>query len=446
MYLKRWLLAVALLIWPLQALGVSTSVVISELQTGSQASATQEFVELYNASAVSIDLTGWRVQYKSATSASENGSWSTKANLAGQIPGHGFFLVAPQTYLSSADAAMSSGLAASGGHIRLLDAAGGTIDIIGWGTANAPEQQAATAPQAGQSLERLAGERSPGGGNGYDSDNNSTDFGLRPLPEPQNSYAAVEVLEPYSDWSPTQQPETQTPAPELQIEITELMVDPASPLSDATDEFIEFYNAGEVAVNLGGYLLKTGSQFRDSHTIGELVIAPGAYAVLYSRQTHLSLTNSGGSARLLSPDGAVVAQAPEYEDAPEGESWSGFEDGWQWSLAATPGTDNVLETAPKEVAAAKMAKAKAAKAAKTKAAKAKTSRVAAAKSQGPEKAPANGEETGLRTTDPASQGLLIGALGLTIAYAIYEYRHDIRNYLIRAKRKLKAGREARPPA
>lgn len=444
---SRLVLALLLMLAPLGAAGASTTVVISELQTGSSESASQEFVELYNASAEAVDVSGWKVQYKSAASENVGSSWSTKATLSATISAHGYLLIAPQTYLAGADVNMNAGLAASGGHVRLVDAGGTVIDLVGWGTANAPEQQAATAPAAGESLERLAGERSPLGGNAYDTDNNAANFSVRAVPEPQEAGSFTEAPVPESEWE-TARVEEVTPPADLAVAITELMVDPASPQSDANDEFIELHNYGETAANLSGYLLKTGSQFRDSHTIGTLVIEPGEYAVLYSRQTHLSLTNAGGSARLLAPGGEVVAEAADYEEAPVGESWAAFDDGWQWTLRPTPGADNALELAPPEVAAAKAAKAakaKKAKAAKTASAKASKVKTAAAKTTAgsadlPEATAA------ARTTDPASRGLLIGALGLTIAYALYEYRHDIRNQIIRARRKLGARGADRPPA
>jgi hypothetical protein len=444
----RWILAL-LLIAPTKISGFASTVVISEIQTGSSSSGSQEFIELYNPTGQEVALSGWKVQYKSATAENTDSAWSTKSTLEGSITGHGYYLIAPEAYLAEADAFMSSGLAASGGHIRLVDHNGQTIDLLGWGTANAPENQAATPPAAGQSLERLPGERAPRGGNGHDTGNNAADFIQRTNPEPQGTTSPTEFPMLESEWDV--QDEESTATDEVEVAITELLVDPATPLSDAADEFIELYNEGDEPADLSGYQLKTGSQFRDSYTIGSLIIQPGNYAVLYSKQTHLSLTNSGGSAKLLSPEGSVVAEAAEYEEAPEGESWSAFDDGWQWTLTATPGQDNRLEVAPPEVAAAKAAKTKKAKSAKTAKAKAAgksskaTTRVAGSKSGGTNTS-APEATAAARTTDPASRGLLIGALGLTICYAIYEYRHDIRNYIIRARRKLASWRETGPPA
>ncbi len=52
------------------ALASSSTITVSEVQTGSAASASQEFVEFYNQSDHDISLAGWSLDYKSATGAS----------------------------------------------------------------------------------------------------------------------------------------------------------------------------------------------------------------------------------------------------------------------------------------------------------------------------------------------------------------------------------------
>jgi hypothetical protein len=78
------------------------------------------------------------------------------------------------------------------------------VDRVGYGTANQPEGTAAPAhPAAGGSLERKARDTSTastmgaGGadanaGNGWDTDDNSKDFVVRAVREPQNSRSETE--------------------------------------------------------------------------------------------------------------------------------------------------------------------------------------------------------------------------------------------------------------
>src|SRR5687768_14751287 len=91
---------------PSAALAISPSVVISELQTGDSSSLSNEFVEMYNSTTADVAVDGWTMEYKSATGV----SWSKKATLSGTINSHGFYLLAPSTYLPTADQNFTAGL------------------------------------------------------------------------------------------------------------------------------------------------------------------------------------------------------------------------------------------------------------------------------------------------------------------------------------------------
>jgi phosphatidylserine/phosphatidylglycerophosphate/cardiolipin synthase-like enzyme len=186
----------------------TTHVVIGELSTGSSSSATDEFLELYNPTESAIDISGWKLQYKSATGS----TWYDRGTLPANsyIAAHGFFLITPPAYVGPpstdfSSVAWNSGMAAAGGHERIIDASAVEVDKIGWGTAIDPEGGSATpAHAAGNSSERKANATSTavllasGGahellGNGQDTNNNGSDFvnqtyGRRP----QNSSSAPE--------------------------------------------------------------------------------------------------------------------------------------------------------------------------------------------------------------------------------------------------------------
>ena len=200
------LLALVMLAAP--AAGAANHVVISELSTGSASSATDEFLELYNPTESAIDISGWKIQYKSASGTTWNDRGTLPAN--SYIAAHGFFLIVPPAYVGppAADftsAAWSSGMAQAGGHERIIDASAVEVDKVGWGTAIDPEGgSAAPAHAGGNSIERKANATSTadslaaGGrhellGNGQDTNNNGNDFvnqthGRRP----QNSTNAPE--------------------------------------------------------------------------------------------------------------------------------------------------------------------------------------------------------------------------------------------------------------
>jgi hypothetical protein len=227
------------------------------------------------------------------------------------------------------------------------------------------------------------------------------------------------------------------PLPE--IAITELLVDPASPQTDANDEYIELHNLGSETADLTGWILKAGSNFKSSFTFPQTSIAPGQYMAFYSRQTKLTLTNTGGAVRLHDASGRVASETPAYEKAASGEAWAEFEDGWDWTTQPTPGRPNHLVlAAAKEVAATKKTSATKAKSTKG-SVKSAASRIANAKAGKPASAATLTADAQEGIDQPKSKWLLAGALGLTIAYATYEYRHDIANKYRLWKRKLRPG-------
>ncbi|MFL5321734.1 MAG: lamin tail domain-containing protein [Myxococcaceae bacterium] len=187
-------------------------IVISEIAAAGSGSASgDEFIELYNSNPAAVDVSNWKVQYRSSAGTSYGNLVTIPAGMT--IPAHGFLLIASATgYTGPAADVTKTGtlsMAEPGGHVRIgasglstaLDAtaASMTYDLVGWGTAVGPEG-GASAPaanfSAGQSIERKANASSTAttmetgadkfAGNGRDSDNNSADFVVRSLREPQN--------------------------------------------------------------------------------------------------------------------------------------------------------------------------------------------------------------------------------------------------------------------
>jgi hypothetical protein len=160
---------------------------ISELSTGG-ASASDEFIELYNPATADLPLEGLELVYISASGATVTRKATWPAG-AGELPSGAHLLVANEAgvFATIADATYASGLAATGGSVALrIVGAAAAIDAVGWGNAANTwlEGTPAPAPSAGASLERLPGGVS---GSGFDSDDNLLDFVIRDVPDPQNS-------------------------------------------------------------------------------------------------------------------------------------------------------------------------------------------------------------------------------------------------------------------
>lgn len=199
-------------------------VVISEVYGGggnSGATYKNDFIELYNPTLTAVDLTGWSVQYASATG---TGSWAA-TNLSGSIAPKGFYLIQQAAGtggtvdLPTPDKIGTLNLSGTTGKVLLSNStvlqtganpvSANIIDKVGFGTANGFEGTApAPATTNTSSIERKASATSDattmgiGGteefaGNGYDSDDNAADFITR-VPNPQNT----SVTEPASTTGP----------------------------------------------------------------------------------------------------------------------------------------------------------------------------------------------------------------------------------------------------
>lgn len=195
---------------------IATHLVISEVYSGggnSGATYKNDFVEIYNPTASPVDLSGWSVQYASGGS----DSWSA-SELTGSIPAYGFYLVQEaggsggSADLPMPDAVGSIAMSTSSGKVALVSSSApladanpsssAYVDLVGYGSASGYEgSEAAPSLSNTRSVERKARSSSTassmavGGedetmGNGYDTDDNGTDFVIQDFQTPQNSSAA----------------------------------------------------------------------------------------------------------------------------------------------------------------------------------------------------------------------------------------------------------------
>lgn len=186
-------------------------VVISEVLIDgvneSSASNNDEFVEIYNPTNSSVDLSNWTIDYRSASGSTFNNKYIFPAGTI--IQSHKYYLFGGGgvTNRDNSSDVVILGLGNSGGGIFLRNSSGTTVDLLGWGSAISSnyEGSVATKPAQGTSLERKANSSSTsttmgiGGadefeGNGYDSDNNANDFVERTTPQPQNSGSPAEPI------------------------------------------------------------------------------------------------------------------------------------------------------------------------------------------------------------------------------------------------------------
>ncbi|MGH3002203.1 MAG: lamin tail domain-containing protein [Gaiellaceae bacterium] len=181
----------------------SSELVVSQVFAGggnAGAPYQNDFVELLNRSASSVDLSGWTVQYAPATGT----SWQATALSGSVAPGH-YYLVqlasaaAVGATLPTPDATGTSNLAASGGKVALVRSAtaltcGATVgscsastsveDLVGYGTATDYEG-AGAAPALDNTTADLRAEAGC-----TDTDTSSADFSAA-APAPRTTASAA---------------------------------------------------------------------------------------------------------------------------------------------------------------------------------------------------------------------------------------------------------------
>lgn len=200
-------LALSLLVAP-AARSASSDMVVSQLFAGggnTTAPYANDFVELFNRGATTVDLSSWSIQYASASGT----TWQVTP-LSGSLPPGRHYLVqlassgtvgAP---LPAPDATGTSNLAVSGGKLALVRGStplgcGGSAgscsadplvaDVVGYGSATDYEGTAPAPAISNTSAELRAG------GGCTDTDTNSSDFSAA-APMPRNSGAAAAPCSP----------------------------------------------------------------------------------------------------------------------------------------------------------------------------------------------------------------------------------------------------------
>lgn len=249
-----------------------TGVVINEayLSGGSAGAAySNKFVELYNPGDQPVALTGWSVQYRSATS---TGAANGVVALSGTIAAKGYYLVAGASNgtagaaLPTPDAA-SNGLNPSGASGTLILAKSATAltlpagsvtgnanvaDLVGYGTSNTFEGSKAAAAPSGntdvKSLNRTSFK---------DTDDNAADLSLSATITPQNTASATDPGNP-GDGGGTDPGTGTDPGPPGTVSIAEIQgTGDTSPKAGQTVSTVGVVTAAYPTGGFNGFYLQT---------------------------------------------------------------------------------------------------------------------------------------------------------------------------------------------
>ncbi len=161
--------------------------VINEVQTYGSGQGGDEFIELYNPCTISLDLSGSKVAYRSATGTTDSSAYTFPA--ATSLPPGGFALLTGSAYSGPTGlsgviygAVPGSGLASTGGGLQWRKSDGTVWDSFGWGGATNAyvEGTVATKGTDSTATPRSMSRKS----DGTDTGDNLADFAVTKSPTP----------------------------------------------------------------------------------------------------------------------------------------------------------------------------------------------------------------------------------------------------------------------
>jgi hypothetical protein len=336
------------------------SILITEIQANGEGTGTttQELIELFNPLAEPVNLLDWSVVYVNSS-----GTQTVLYTFSEPL------LFLPNTFIIGKNTATattylpditpdftymngSSGLAATSGGVIIKDSTQLVVDEVYWtSSATFVNDKTINSLSNGKSVQRECDSSQKL----VDSNLNSNDF-MVALPTPASFTCDPPIVdeedpEEEIETPPVDIPEDETPTPiervRLPLVINELFVDPASPLTDSSDEYIEIYNPNSVPMDVSGYSLIAGTTTKYSYTFPYGSSIPAySYSSISSSNTSIALSNSGGTVELQDDTDATV-DIVTYEKAISGAAWAFTEAGtWLWTTSPTKDAKNII-TIPK---------------------------------------------------------------------------------------------------
>lgn len=207
--------------------------------------------------------------------------------------------------------------------------------------------------------------------------------------------------------------------------INEVLPNPASPQTDADDEFIELYNPNDSSFDLTDFRLAFGSTNPKKYTFPEgTVLQPKEFRAFTSGDTSISLSNTQAQVWLLDPNEQVVGQADPYKNAKDGQAWALDAGKWVWSLQPTPGAMNAIALPVTDAAKGKTA-----------AAVLGISGTTGTTNAGE---PSSGSAAAELDDAAPLHPLVLAVVGAAaVGYMLYEYRGDMSNRIFQFRRYLR---------
>jgi hypothetical protein len=297
--------------------------VISQVYGGggnSGASFRNDFVELHNISAAPVDVSGWSVQYASATGT----TWNNTVAINGVIPAGGYFLVqlaagtsVTMPTLPAPDATGTINMSGGSGKVALVNTSAqlptgagpttaGVVDFVGYGTANAFEGTGA----AGALNNTTAAIRNNAGC--AETDNNSADFSIS-APVPRNLASQAVQCTTSPTLTPTASPlltptPTDSPLPSPTPTDSPLLTPTPAPPPTATPTSGPVCEASFTAIpaiqGSGSAAAITGTVTTQGVVVGDYEVSAGFFPTETLRGFYLQAETEDGNP--LTSDGIFV--------------------------------------------------------------------------------------------------------------------------------------------
>lgn len=337
--MKKYLLATLFFLFtPLFVGGESFSIIITEVAwMGTQDSANDEWIELYNNNEESILLEGWFLK-----TADEK----LIINLKNSISPRGFYLLErtdDTTILDvESDLIYKGALNNNGEYLEIYDNLNNLIDRVDCSTEwfNGDNTTKQTMERidflvSGSNPLNWQTSQNPGGTPKEVNSAGHQTPTLLPNPSPDPLIAPV-----VDQTAPPQL----LPAPLIypsNIIFSEILPSPEGP--DETEEWIEVCNRNDLEVNLENWQIQDSEGNTTVYTFPDgATIKQKGYLVIKRPTTKIILNNTGDRLILLNPN-KEVADTVEYTKAPQNQSYNRMGDEWRWSGILTPGLTNTVK-------------------------------------------------------------------------------------------------------
>jgi hypothetical protein len=312
---------------------VLPSIIISEIQvTGGAGHTADDFVELYNTSSASVNISNYRLRYKNS-SGTENSLNKISADVC--IAPHGYYLWANKdgAFASNADTKTGTNIASDYSLAFLVpESLGDTIiiDSVSWGSKSHPFDLSAfhfaNNPSANESMIR-----------NIVTNNWLADFSKTPTPT-----KSVDTSCPVPPPTPDPIPDVTPPTTPSTIRINEIFPNPEA--KNDAGEFIELYNFGTEPVDISSWILRDASKTGKYVFPDKTIITASAYFVVSDQDFKLSLNNSNETISLFDKDNKLIDSA-HYEKTKNGVSLNYTSAGWRGGTP-TPGAPNQINNLP----------------------------------------------------------------------------------------------------